>query len=337
VLGFRSGGSHAPWTTVLNRPEVLRFFATHDWVASCHELAEIGVNKAALSRARRSGTAVAILPRVVTLPDAELTFYGRCRALVLWAGGEAFVSGPSAGHLLGLRGMPHKRIEITTKFQHRMRAAPQWGKVVRTSWLVEPRDVATTAGGLRIATPLRTLFGLASQFNDHRFERAAEDVWHLGLVSPPEASVYLAEIRRSGRGGVRRFERWLQHVERRERPSHSGLELDMLAIVASAGLPQPVRQFPLVLPSGETIHLDLAWPDLRLAVEPGHSWWHGGDLRQRRDAGRDHACAAIGWAVYRFDEVQIAAREEATLAIASIYRERHSMLPLTRSVDSESR
>jgi len=322
---------------VINRPDVLHFFATHDLVASCYELAELGVSKDALSRARRAGAVVDVLPRVVTLPGAQLTFRRRCRALVLWAGGEAFVSGPSAGHLLGLRGMPQDRIEITTKFQHRMRAAPRWGKVVRTSWLVESRDVATTAIGLRIATPLRTLFGLAGQFNDYRFERAAEDVWHLGLVAPAEASSYLADIRRSGRGGVRRFERWLQHVERQARPSQSGLERDLLAIIARAGLPQPERQFPLVLPSGEEIHLDLAWPDLRLAFEPGHSWWHGGDLRQRRDAARDHACAAIGWAVYRFDEVQIAAREETALAITSIYRERRALLPTAHSVDPQWR
>ena len=63
-----------------------------------------------------------------------------------------------------------------------------------------------------------------------------------------------------------------------------------------------MRQHPLVLPSGEVIHLDLAWPDVRLAVEPGHSWWHGGDLRQRRDQDRDRACAVVGWHVVRYDE-----------------------------------
>ena len=34
--------------------------------------------------------------------------------------------------------------------------------------------------------PLRMLFRLAKVFNDHRFERAAEDCWHLGLVTPDD-------------------------------------------------------------------------------------------------------------------------------------------------------
>ena len=46
-----------------------------------------------------------------------------------------------------------------------------------------------------------------------------------------------------------------------------------------AGLPEPIRQHPLLLLTGELIHLDIAWPEVRLAVEPGHSWWHGGDTR----------------------------------------------------------
>ena len=68
-----------------------------------------------------------------------------------------------------------------------------------------------------------------------------------------------------------------------------------MAMIERVGLPTPVRQLPLTLPSGEIIHLDLAWPDVRLAVEPGHSWWHGGDLRQRADQARTgHARCSAG-------------------------------------------
>jgi hypothetical protein len=75
-----------------------------------------------------------------------------------------------------------------------------------------PSPVERRADGLRLATPLRTLFGLAEQFNQHRFERAAEDVWHKGLVTPDQAADYLATIRRSGRTGVIRMETWLERI-----------------------------------------------------------------------------------------------------------------------------
>ncbi len=82
-----------------------------------------------------------------------------------------------------------------------------------------------------------------------------------------------------------RFESWLEKTSVRKRPSHTGLELDFVDMIDRVGLPTPKRQHPLRLATGELIHLDLAWPDARLAVEPGHSWWHGGDLRTASGPG----------------------------------------------------
>jgi hypothetical protein len=314
---------------VLNRPGVTTFFATHDWVASLDELAALGVSAAAVSRARRAGSVTTVAPRVVALSGADLGVRSRARAAVLAAGAEAFASGVTAGALLGLREMPRARTEVTILERRRINLPP-WCRIVRTSWLDDDRDVQSIAG-LRVATPLRMLFGLASQFNQHRFERCAEDVWHLGLVGPEDAARYLAVIRRSGRSGVIRMERWLERTAARAQPAQSGLELDLLAAIERVGLPAPVRQFALVVHSGEMIHLDIAWPDLRLAFEPGHSWWHGGDLRQRRDAVRDQACAEAGWAVHRFDEVQVADRPDLERRIVAIYRRRADLIHRARS------
>ena len=195
-------------------------------------------------------------------------------------------------------------------------------RLVLTSWVDEERDVDSRPDGLRVATPLRTLFGLARRFNQHRFERAAEDVWHKGLVTPDQAGEYLSAIRKSGKTGVIRMEHWLEKTSFRQRPAQSGLELDFVALAEQVGLPAPIRQLPLTLASGETIHLDLAWPDVRLAIEPGHSWWHGGDLRQRADQARDRACALVGWHVHRFDEAATQDRAATAREIAALYRQR---------------
>ena len=223
--------------------------------------------------------------------------------------------------LHGLRGMPTEQIEIAVNESHQP-LLPRPHRLVRTSWIVEGRDVDTRDDGLRVATPLRMLFGLARRFNQHRFERAAEDVWHKGLVTPDEAAEYLAAIRRSGKGGVIRMEHWLEKTALRRRPSQSGLELDFVAMIEQIGLPTPLRQLPLTLPSGETIHLDLAWPDVRLAIEPGHSWWHGGDLRQHADQARDRACALVGWHVHRYDETATADRLATAREILALYERR---------------
>jgi hypothetical protein len=305
----------------MNRPEVVQFLAQHHWVASVEQLRELKVSKSALEHARRTGRVRSPVHGVVVVPGVELSLEGRALLGQLAAGGRAFVSGTTAGALHGLRGMPTTVVEITIR-ERRTLVPPPNCRLVRTSWIVEERDVIQREDGIRVASPLRMLFGLAGQFNQHRFERAAEDVWHKGLATPDQAWEYLQEIRRSGRGGVKRMADWLERAALQARPAQTGLELDLLAIVERAGLPEPERQHQLQLPSGEVIHLDLAWPAIRLAIEPGHSWWHGGDLGQRRDQARDRGCSAVGWLVVRFDE-HATRRPTATAAeLQAIYRAR---------------
>ena len=305
----------------MNHPELMRFLAGQHWVASTSQLRELGVTKTALQHARRTGLLVTPARRVVALAGIELSFEGRAMLAQLAAGGAAFVSGPSAGALHGLRDMPRSTLEITVK-QRRRVDLPSWCRLMWTSWINEERDVVVRPDGLRVASPLRMLFGLAAQFNEHRFERAAEDVWHKNLVTPAAAADYLAEIRRSGRTGVTRFETWLDKTSVRERPSHTTLELDFVDMIDRVGLPSPKRQHPLLLATGELIHLDLAWPDARLAVEPGHSWWHGGDLRQRLDQARDRACNVVGWQIERYDEAAQADPWGTAKELLAIYRRR---------------
>ena len=305
----------------MNRPDVLRLFTSQHGVVSLQQLAALGISRDVVSAAFQRGSVDRVHRGVYALAGTSLTFEGRALALQLLTGHEAFLSGPTAGHLHGLRGMPTGSIEVTVHETHRARL-PSPHRLVVTSWIEEERDVQQRPDGIRVATPLRMLFGLARRFNQHRFERAAEDVWHKGLVTPDEAGAYLNAIRQSGKHGVKRMEQWLERTSFLRAPAQSGLELDFVAMIEQIGLPTPVRQLPLTLQSGEIIHLDLAWPDVKLAVEPGHSWWHGGDLRQRADQRRDRACALLGWLVHRYDED--ATRDPAATAreLLALYRRR---------------
>ncbi len=191
---------------------------------------------------------------------------------------------------------------------------------------------STRADGLRVASPLRMLFGLAEQFNQHRFRRAAEDAWQLGIITPDQAGDYLAAIRRSGRPGVIRLEAWLEQISFLERPAQTGLELDFVEMIERVGLPAPVRQHPLRLANGELIHLDLAWPAARLAVEPGHSRWH---VDVAKDQARDRACSVVGWQVERYDQDARKDKRGTALEILAIYRRR--IADLGGSLSSSSR
>jgi hypothetical protein len=301
---------------------IFQLFGSQHNVAAVSQLVDLGLSRSTILRARQNGVLTAAAPRVVRLAGATETFESRGMALLLSTSPKTFLSGPTAAALRGLRGMPRSTVELTLPERERPRRRPRWARLVYASWIDPDVDFEVRGDGLRVARPLRMLFGLAGQFNQHRFERAAEDAWHLGLVTPTEAAEYLETIRRSGRGGVTRFETWLRKTECQARPSATGLELDFVDIIRRAGLPEPERQHPLTLRNGVTIHIDLAWPDVQLGVEPGHSWWHGGDLRQRGDQARIRDCSELGWLIIPYDEHATAERDSTIAQIVRIYRER---------------
>jgi Transcriptional regulator, AbiEi antitoxin len=301
---------------------IFQLFGAQYNVASVEQLVDLGLSVSTINRARRRGVLSVVVPGVVRLAGSAEPFESKAMALLLRTSSKTFLSGPTAGALWGLRGMPTSRVELTLPELERTRRRPGWAKLVYASWIDPDVDFEVRSDGLRVARPLRMLFGLAGQFNQHRFERAAEDAWHRKLVTPEEAADYLATVRRSGRGGVTRFETWLQKAERQRRPSATGLEQDFIDMIRCAGLPEPERQHPLTLRNGVTIHIDVAWPDVRLGIEPGHTWWHGGDLRQRADQARVRRCNELGWLIIPYDEQAADGRESTIAELAQIYRER---------------
>jgi very-short-patch-repair endonuclease len=293
--------------------------AQHGVVAVRQLTHTLGRSARSVSRARQQGVLLDVAPGVVRLRSSPETFLQRCHAAQLWLRGVGFLSGWTAGRLVGLRSMPDEPIHITAPTTFR-RTPSSWMQLHITGWYDEVDDRTVGPEGLATATPLRMLWGLAAAFNQHRFERAAEDAWHLGLLTPTDAADYLETHRCRGKDGVQRMEIWLERAVRRDRASQSNLERRLLDALAAVGLPTPDRQYPVTLRDGSTIHFDIAWPEIRLAVEPGASWWHGGDLRQRRDQARDRACLEVGWRVVRFDDAIADDYLRAAREVARIHR-----------------
>ncbi len=308
---------------VLDRPEALRLFAAQFGVASVRQLVQAGVPDRSIDRAKQRGVLARVLPGVVELVDFPPTFRQRAMAAQLFGGDGSFLAGTTAARLYGIRGMPPRLIELVT-ITRRRGSLPDWLQRSFSTW-IDHGEIVHRDDGLRIAAPPVMLLGLAARLDDVRFERAAEDAWHLRLITPARAAEYLEQVAAPGRRGVDRMRRWLERVADRARPAQSGLEIAVANAAVAAGLPAPVRQHPVTLRNGVVIHLDLAWPDLRLGFEPGHSWWHGGDLGQRADQQRRRECAAIGWQVESYDESSANNLATVGAEIATIYRQRQEL------------
>jgi very-short-patch-repair endonuclease len=292
------------------------------------QLLEQGTSTSAIGRARRRGLIIELTPGVFRFASSPETFAMRCMAAQHATFPVGYLSAWTAARWYGLRKMPSLPIHVTVPTSTN-RALPAWIDCHRSRWYDES-DRLVRPDGLVVAQPMRMLFALAAAFNQFRFERAAEDAWHLGLITPTDARVYLEQHRCRGKDGVSTMERWLERSTPERRPTQSHLERVFLEALGRRALPEPRTQYPLELLSGETIHLDFAWPDIRLAVEPGSSWWHGGDDGQRRDQERDRACNELGWMTLRFDESLRDDPDRAAEQVARIHRRRSEDLANVR-------
>ena len=75
-----------------------------------------------------------------------------------------------------------------------------------------------------------------------------------------------------------------------------------------------------VLIGGSRVQIDVAFPDIRLAIEVDGFAYHSGDERFQRDRSRQNLLIAAGWRVLRFTWADIEDRPE--YVISSI----HSLL-----------
>lgn len=310
-------------------PPLLHLFGRQHGVASHRQLRE-HLSARQLRRAIDLDVFVPELPMVKRLAGVQTSSASRVQALSLYVGDAGFVSGMTSAGEYGVTVVPRSYFEVMVP-DRRAPQLPDWVTTTRSSWRLVS-DRRELADGRTVASPLRTLFRCGATCSEVRFEKIAEQMWRLGLITPPEAATYLQSVRRSGRHGVARFERWLERAIERPRPSDSGLEVDLAMALRDIGLPEPVRQHPLQLRTGETIHLDLAYLDARLGLEPGATWWHGGDLRTRRDAARDRACDEIGWRILRFDEVELRDIQLCARQVAAIRRTRLQQFALQRAL-----
>jgi len=221
------------------------------------------------------------------------TWRRRVMAAVLLAPDRSLVSHRSAAVLLGVGGFDEPVPEITIPRGTRLRRP---GIVVHESTDLPLADVRRV-DGIPVTGPRRLAMDLGGVVSDARYRQTVRELrLHRGVSSEELLRTYLRH-KRSGRSGGAALRAWLDRYFAISGVPESGLELVVLDALLDAGLPAPVAQHWVQTAAG-TYRLDLAWPDLRIAVEV--------DGRQHRDpdavaadARRDAALAALGWTVIR--------------------------------------
>ena len=239
---------------------------------------------------------------------------------------EAVVSHSAAAWLLGLD-VDAIGSEVTVPQSTRLRFAG----VVRSTDLDRVLDVSERQG-LPVTNATRTLVDLGAVFDAPAVERALESALRQRQTTVPRLRWRLDALSRRGRPGPPVLRAVLDARPDGARPTANAMETRLLQILTDGGLPPPERQYPLrpAKGAGRTAkerRLDLAYPDLRIAIEFDGLDAHGTATALRQDLARQNQVVLAEWTMLRYTWADIWDEADAERIVAEVAaaRERASL------------
>jgi very-short-patch-repair endonuclease len=299
-------------------PAVTSWLAHHHGVITRSEFHRFGSTDHQIKRLLRLRVLIPYVPGVYRLSAAPVTLE-QAMALACAVGPDVVVSHVSAGRIWGLRRLgSDQRLHVLTEGAAH-RTVPE--AVIHRCYHIDPIDVVERADGIRLTSPPRTCFDLASMLSDDRLESVIEQLVHEQKATLPTLFGTGHRLRQRGRTGSARYHRVLESRPAWLKPVGSDLELQLERALLAAGLPQPRRQHALTLPTGDIIHPDFYWPERREIVEVDHVTWHGGRLSSAYDKRRDRLTRRMGIGTTRVADSDIRDHLGSVVAdIASVLR-----------------
>lgn len=192
-------------------------------------------------------------------------------------------------------------VEVATPRPRRFRTV---GEVIIHTSMVLPDDDLTVVDGITVATVERALLDGGAVFGDRKLRYCVDAALRLELTTEDRLASLLAARRKRGRRGVGPLERALNSLPVGGLPE-SPYERYALEIVRDFGLPEPVLQYEVVLPSGRVVRIDLAWPVWLLGTEIDGHGYHSTRSERAYDADRNNELTLVGWNMLHFTTDQI--------------------------------
>lgn len=277
-----------------------------------------GFSRDAIGRRIRAGRWIAVYPGVYRLPGAPFSTDQGHMAAVLAGGPNAVLSHESAGLRWGLDGCRPGTPYITTT---RNLSCASTIRVFRRRSLVPHADRATMAP-IPLTTPARTVIDLAAIFSTSRLQHALDSALHRGLTTVEQLLWRLESLNSRGRPGTASLRALLEEASPNPTP-HSMLERRFIKLAETAGISLPQRQFEIDIGWDRPIHVDFAYPPIKLAIETDGYGVHSSRSQWIADRRRDAALIALGWIVLRFSWDDVQSRPEYVVAtIQMVLRQR---------------
>ena len=287
------------------------------------QLVPRGVSERAIVRRLAGGDWGVVLPGVLALPSARDTFERRVWAGWLAVGPGALVSHEAAAQVHRIPNVIRNRVVLTDAHGRHHRLP---GVIVHQLNDVLPEH-RTAVDGLPITTPARTIVDLAAVVHPARLLPIVEGTHHARIASYTEVGVCMASIARRGKPGIRHLALTLDKLTSTKATTMSKLERQLFELIANAGLPRPISQYPFPGRLFTNGCVDAAYADAKLIVEADGRTWHTRIADLKRDHARDADAARHGWLTLRLLYEDITADPAGTAElIRDVRRERLMLL-----------
>jgi restriction endonuclease-like protein/putative AbiEi antitoxin of type IV toxin-antitoxin system len=250
---------------------------------------EAGLSADVIDSRLERGVIETIHRGVYRLAGSPSSFRQDLMAACLAAGTRAVASHRAAAALWSLPNV-EPRIELTVPTQrHPSHSGVQLHRVAT----LDPVDVCRR-DGIPVTQLARTMIDLGAVLDQLPFEELLDEVLAQGLLTVGRLERRLESLGRQGRKGASVLEESLRE-RRGESHSLNPFERRVVRLLVAHGLPAPVTQYMVRLPSGGQRRLDAAYPDARLAIECDSYRYHSSKRGWARDHTRMAELVAMGW------------------------------------------
>jgi predicted transcriptional regulator of viral defense system len=261
---------------------------------------DAGLSEWAIRRNLRTGTWNRVRHRVLSVGGSPVTWEQTVLAAVMATSSCAVASHDTSAELWELPDLGSRTLEVTTD---------------RPSWVRQPgvrshrtttflREEHTVHRGVPVTTVARTLVDLSARYSVAQLGAAADEAVRKGRLRLDALRRCAAELAPAPGRRMSRVHSVLGKRLPGYDPGESDLEMRVLRAVVGAGLPEPVQQHRVTL-SGRRCRIDLAYPELKVAIEVDGWDYHRTRTAFDADRARENDLVAEGWRMLRFTSLSV--------------------------------
>ncbi len=275
--------------------QLLAWTAAHHAVVTDTVLRTLGVTVDQRQRLVRDGVLERLLDGSYRFAGVAFDERARCVAASSRPGG-LIIAGPTAGRLGGMRRMPDDgKIHVIAPPASHPSLEP-WLVAYRTA-AIDPEHVILRPDGIRITIPARTAVDLMRHLPAADVRSVVDQLVHEQSATVDDMRAIAEPLATPGRPWAKRFLDLLA-LRGDGAAAESHWECRVAAALRARGLDLTLQHW-LDVPMWGRIRLDAAILPLRWGLEIDGHPEHFTEGGSTRDAGRDLACDAIGWAISR--------------------------------------